>query len=179
MSLILQKNKDKTNSLNFTDLCILFCQDIHLAKRFYDMAAQTSPDAQAPVSLALFKLGVFFTWEWIQEVLKQITSSKFKLYVRLWFVLENHGFSRLACSRLSVSIQGETVPARKQKRKGKRREDKAGSTKSPSFSTLYFALLCRQIASMNAWNRPFDVKKFCFAKLPTSAVFLSLSLRYF
>lgn len=48
----------------------LFCQDIHLAKRFYDMAAQTNADAQAPVSLALFKLGIFFTWEWIQEVLK-------------------------------------------------------------------------------------------------------------
>ena len=51
-----------------------FCQDIHLAKRFYDMAAQTSPDAQAPVSLALLKLGVFFTWEWIQEVLEEIAS---------------------------------------------------------------------------------------------------------
>ena len=49
---------------------VLFCQDIHLAKRFYDMAAQTNTDAQAPVSLALLKLGVFFTWEWIQEVLK-------------------------------------------------------------------------------------------------------------
>lgn len=34
------------------------------------MAAQTNADAQAPVSLALLKLGIFFTWEWIQEVLK-------------------------------------------------------------------------------------------------------------
>jgi len=49
---------------------VSFCQDIHLAKRFYDMAAQTNADAQAPVSLALLKLGIFFTWEWIQEVLK-------------------------------------------------------------------------------------------------------------
>ena len=57
---------------------IFFCQDIHLAKRFYDMAAQTSPDAQAPVSLALLKLGVFFTWEWIQEVLEEIASKSFK-----------------------------------------------------------------------------------------------------
>lgn len=32
------------------------------------MAAQTSADAQAPVSLALMKLGVFFMWEWVQEV---------------------------------------------------------------------------------------------------------------
>lgn len=52
-------------SVNFD---FFFFQDIHLAKRFYDMAAQTNPDAQAPVSLALMKLGVFFMWEWVQEV---------------------------------------------------------------------------------------------------------------
>ena len=43
-------------------------QDIHLAKRFYDMAAQTSPDAQAPVFLALSKLAVLFFFEWAREV---------------------------------------------------------------------------------------------------------------
>jgi len=31
-------------------------QDLHLAKRFYDMAAETSPDAKVPVALALLKL---------------------------------------------------------------------------------------------------------------------------
>lgn len=41
-----------------------------MAKRFYDMAAQTSPDAQAPVALALVKLGVLFFWEWAREVSK-------------------------------------------------------------------------------------------------------------
>lgn len=35
-------------------------QDIHLAKRFYDMAAETSLDAHVPVTLALFKLGLFY-----------------------------------------------------------------------------------------------------------------------
>ncbi|CAF4107065.1 unnamed protein product [Rotaria magnacalcarata] len=31
-------------------------RDIHLAKRFYDMAAETSADAYLPVSIVLFKL---------------------------------------------------------------------------------------------------------------------------
>ena len=35
-------------------------QDLHLAKRFYDMAAETSIDAKVPVMLALFKLGLFY-----------------------------------------------------------------------------------------------------------------------
>lgn len=43
-------------------------QDIHLAKRFYDMAAQTSADAQVPVSLALCKLGVHFALEYLKDV---------------------------------------------------------------------------------------------------------------
>ena len=41
-------------------------QDIHLAKRFYDMAAETSADAKVPVALALAKLGFVFAvknWE--------------------------------------------------------------------------------------------------------------------
>ena len=71
---------------------IFFCQDIHLAKRFYDMAAQTSPDAQAPVSLALLKLGVFFTWEWIQEVSEEIASESFKFTFHICF--QNFAFSR-------------------------------------------------------------------------------------
>ena len=64
-------------SLPFTyAFFVLFRQDIHLAKRFYDMAAQTNADAQAPVSLALLKLGIFFTWEWIQEVLNDFEKKK-------------------------------------------------------------------------------------------------------
>lgn len=35
-------------------------QDIHLAKRFYDLAAETSIDAHVPVALALMKMGVFY-----------------------------------------------------------------------------------------------------------------------
>ena len=38
-------------------------QDIHLAKRFYDMAAETSTDAKVPVAMALAKLGLVFAWK--------------------------------------------------------------------------------------------------------------------
>ncbi|XP_075940056.1 protein sel-1 homolog 1-like isoform X2 [Anarhichas minor] len=42
-------------------------QDIHLAKRFYDMAAEASPDAQVPVFLALCKLGLVYTLQYLQD----------------------------------------------------------------------------------------------------------------
>ena len=37
-------------------------RDIHLAKRLYDMAAETSVDAKVPVALALAKLAVVFAF---------------------------------------------------------------------------------------------------------------------
>ncbi|KAM3919954.1 protein sel-1 homolog 1 [Leptodactylus fuscus] len=43
-------------------------QDIHLAKRFYDMAAEASPDAQVPVFLALCKLGILYSLQYLQEL---------------------------------------------------------------------------------------------------------------
>ena len=42
-------------------------QDIHLAKRFYDLAAETSADAKVPVALALAKLGFVFGWRGLQQ----------------------------------------------------------------------------------------------------------------
>lgn len=45
-----------------------FLQDIHLAKRFYDMAAEASPDAQVPVFLALCKLGLVYTLQYLQDL---------------------------------------------------------------------------------------------------------------
>lgn len=39
-----------------------------MAKRFYDMAAEHSPDALAPVYLALIKLGFKFAVEYINQV---------------------------------------------------------------------------------------------------------------
>uniref|UniRef100_A0A1B6G8Y0 Uncharacterized protein n=1 Tax=Cuerna arida TaxID=1464854 RepID=A0A1B6G8Y0_9HEMI len=42
-------------------------QDIHLAKRCYDMAAETSVDAKVPVALALLKLSFMFSLKYFQE----------------------------------------------------------------------------------------------------------------
>lgn len=39
-----------------------------MAKRFYDMAAEASPDAYVPVMLALMKLGGVYAWEYMQAV---------------------------------------------------------------------------------------------------------------
>uniref|UniRef100_A0A8C8HXG2 Fibronectin type-II domain-containing protein n=1 Tax=Oncorhynchus tshawytscha TaxID=74940 RepID=A0A8C8HXG2_ONCTS len=43
-------------------------QDIHLAKRFYDMAAEASPEAQVPVFLALCKLGLVYTLQYLHDL---------------------------------------------------------------------------------------------------------------
>lgn len=43
-------------------------RDMHLAKRYYDRAAELSPDAKVPVALALLKLNVLFSVETVQEV---------------------------------------------------------------------------------------------------------------
>jgi hypothetical protein len=45
-----------------------FFQDIHLAKRCYDMAAETNADATVPVALALMKLTLLFSKKYLQEV---------------------------------------------------------------------------------------------------------------
>ncbi|XP_018573433.1 protein sel-1 homolog 1 isoform X2 [Anoplophora glabripennis] len=42
-------------------------RDMHLAKRCYDRAAETSTDAKVPVALALFKLNLLFSLESIKE----------------------------------------------------------------------------------------------------------------
>ncbi|CAH8562295.1 unnamed protein product [Dicrocoelium dendriticum] len=42
-------------------------RDIHLAKRYYDMAAEASSEAKAPVFLALLKLSLSFGTEFLQE----------------------------------------------------------------------------------------------------------------
>jgi SEL1 protein len=40
---------------------------MHLAKRCYDLAAETSPDAKVPVTLALLKLTCVFGLKYFQE----------------------------------------------------------------------------------------------------------------
>lgn len=43
-------------------------KDWHLAKRFYDLASETSVDAKVPVVLALMKLTFLFKLESMKEV---------------------------------------------------------------------------------------------------------------
>ena len=43
-------------------------QDMHLAKRFYDMAAETSSEAEVPVNLALARLAALYLWHHVREV---------------------------------------------------------------------------------------------------------------
>lgn len=43
-------------------------KDRHLAKRCYDLAAETSADARIPVALALIKLFVLFGVDYLQEL---------------------------------------------------------------------------------------------------------------
>lgn len=50
-------------------------RDWHLAKRCYDLAAETSVDAKVPVALALAKLSIVFNWEALKEVKKLINLS--------------------------------------------------------------------------------------------------------
>uniref|UniRef100_A0A8C5HK33 Fibronectin type-II domain-containing protein n=1 Tax=Gouania willdenowi TaxID=441366 RepID=A0A8C5HK33_GOUWI len=63
-------------------------QDIHLAKRFYDMAGEASPDAQVPVFLALCKLGLVYTLQYLQDLnlmsqvdLDQLLGPEWDLYL--------------------------------------------------------------------------------------------------
>lgn len=47
-------------------------KDRHLAKRLYDLAAETNSDAKVPVALALFKLQMLAKMESIKEVRRHI-----------------------------------------------------------------------------------------------------------
>lgn len=50
-------------------------KDWHLAKRCYDLAAETSADAKVPVALALMKLSLMFKIENVKDV-----SVRLKMY---------------------------------------------------------------------------------------------------
>ncbi|KAL5966516.1 hypothetical protein TSMEX_005755 [Taenia solium] len=58
-----------------------FKRDIHLAKRFYDMAAATSSDAQIPAALALAKLSFSFAIEFLRKF--SLFRSFFGLFVTI------------------------------------------------------------------------------------------------
>lgn len=48
-------------------------QDMHLAKRYYDMAASTNPDAHLPTLLANTKLQIKIHMEWLIRVYQDLT----------------------------------------------------------------------------------------------------------
>ncbi|VDP92585.1 unnamed protein product [Echinostoma caproni] len=53
--------------------------DIHLAKRYYDMAAEASMDAKIPVNLALARLSIYFGSDYLREF------GLMKFVQRLWY----------------------------------------------------------------------------------------------
>jgi len=57
----------------------LSLQDIHLAKRFYDMAAETSADAKVPVMIALSRLNFYFFVEYLKDVSSSVCVGSFLL----------------------------------------------------------------------------------------------------
>ncbi|KAL4002881.1 Sel1 repeat family protein [Acanthocheilonema viteae] len=66
-------------------------KDMHLAKRFYDMAAETSADAYMPVSLALLKLTALFFMEHLKEnsfvtMLDYVFGANWDLYAITLFI---------------------------------------------------------------------------------------------
>ena len=64
-------------------------QDIHLAKRFYDMAAETSTDAKVPVALALAKLSFIFafkSWHDYKVILSPEILAKIELYWDVYLI---------------------------------------------------------------------------------------------
>lgn len=55
-------------------------KDWHLAKRLYDLAAETNSDAKVPVAIALFKLQMLAKIESIKEV-KHITNNSKNIHI--------------------------------------------------------------------------------------------------
>lgn len=60
-------------------------KDWHLAKRCYDLAAETSVDAKVPVALALAKLSVMFKIEVLKDVRMHFT--KIRATIIFFFIL--------------------------------------------------------------------------------------------
>ena len=58
-------------------LCVMWCalplpvQDYHLAKRYYDLAAESSTEAYVPASMALFKLNFMYTVDSYKDVRRE------------------------------------------------------------------------------------------------------------
>lgn len=51
-----------------TPLDSRYVQDYHLAKRYYDLSYQSSPEAVIPVNIALFKMSISFYYDLMIKV---------------------------------------------------------------------------------------------------------------
>jgi len=97
-------------------------KDIHLAKRFYDMAAETSTDAKVPVAIALAKLGLSFAlsnWPYSLQSFKFTISpdlyAKLELYWDIYLLtllVGLLGVVLLVRRPRAVRLQGGNTPVR-------------------------------------------------------------------
>ncbi|KRY50646.1 Protein sel-1 -like protein 1 [Trichinella britovi] len=101
-------------------------QDLHLAKRFYDMALEVSADAALPVTLALVKLTILFTLEklqhgewWRLEFMESTFGSFWDLYIITAIGASISSAERLWKSVTSVSNVGRRKGRARSVRKAK------------------------------------------------------------
>ncbi|XP_003380849.1 Sel1 repeat family protein [Trichinella spiralis] len=101
-------------------------QDLHLAKRFYDMALEVSADAALPVTLALVKLSILFTLEklqhgewWRLEFMESTFGSFWDLYIITAIGASISSAERLWKSVTSVSNVGRRKGRARSVRKAK------------------------------------------------------------
>lgn len=70
-------------------------KDWHLAKRFYDLASETSVDAKVPVALAILKLSLMFK----VESMKDVSSCSIITYTSTFFFFFLIDIDFLICYR--------------------------------------------------------------------------------
>ena len=105
-------------------------KDIHLAKRFYDMAAETSTDAKVPVAMALAKLGLNFA---INNWPYTLTSFKVTISPETWAKLELYWDIYLLT--LLVGLLGVVLIVRRPRNNRQQREnnvERGPATQDPS-----------------------------------------------
>ncbi len=59
-------------------------RDIHLAKRYYDLALETTADAYIPVTLALFKLNIIFYTEFLKYYYGHLLDNQYSISGSYW-----------------------------------------------------------------------------------------------
>lgn len=94
--------------------------DVHLAKRFYDMALRTSSDASVPASMTLYLLYASFAKEWFATTLAPAARSSLKLAFLERFDLE----TSMRVSAVKIGPVKTELEREREKRKGKERKER-------------------------------------------------------